>query len=848
VTSAPPLEATPAPPARIPRGRGTGGGLPARRAVVRWAWRLFRREWRQQVLVVALLTLAVAAAVGGSVAVHGTVPTVDGDLGSADQRIDITVGEDPDEADRPPMTAAEVVEQAEAAFGSFDPIGSRSVSIPGSVESVELRAQDPDGLYSASMLELLDGSYPRTAGEIAVTDELAATLGAGVGDTVELGDETRTVVGHVENPAELGDEFALLPPSEIDEATTVSVLVNANDAQTDAFGQAVGGYGSQERNSDDDPATAGVLTLAVSTVVLMLVALIAAAGFVVVAQRRLRQLGMLAAVGATERRLRLVLLADGAVVGVVAALIGTALGLAAWFIAAPRLENAAGHRIDATQVPWWLVAAGMALAVVTALVAAWWPARAVARIPITQALSARPQRPRPVRRSVLVAVALVVIGFVLLRRGLEDEIDPDEVAWVAGLLTLAVGFLLACPTVVRLLPPIAGRLPVAARLALRDLGRHQARSGAALAAIALGMGISVVIIGTGSADEYQSDRDDGPGNLADDQLLLHVGDPPALVPERTSSELDQMEDAVDRLAETFGDATVVPLDAAVDPRATQEAEIYESSIGGLPSDLLAEPLGDDVYDGHILHVATPEVLAWAGIDPASLDPEVDVSTPVTGDLILAAGINGRARVTFDPAPETLEVQPIDGPGYVSLPTSFVTPESLERQGLMAVRSGWLVEADGPLTDAELERARDAAARTGLFVESRRAPESRATLRSGATAFGLLIALGILAMTVGLLRSEAAGDLRTLTATGASSRVRRTITAATAAALGFLGAVVGTVAAYTALAARYVDDLAPLGRVPVVNLAVVLIGLPVAAAVAGWLLAGREPPALSRQPT
>jgi putative ABC transport system permease protein len=39
-----------------------GGGVPARRAVARWAWRLFRREWRQQILVLALLILTVAAA------------------------------------------------------------------------------------------------------------------------------------------------------------------------------------------------------------------------------------------------------------------------------------------------------------------------------------------------------------------------------------------------------------------------------------------------------------------------------------------------------------------------------------------------------------------------------------------------------------------------------------------------------------------------------------------------------------------------------------------------------------------------------------------------------------------
>ena len=346
---------------------------------------------------------------------------------------------------------------------------------------------------------------------------------------------------------------------------------------------------ARERDAGDDPATAGALTLAMSTVLLLLVALIAAAGFVVIAQRRLRQLGMLAAVGATERRLRLVLLADGAVVGVVAARVGHGARPRRLDLSpAPRLENAAGRRIDATQVPWWLVVAGMALAVVTALAAAWWPARAVARIPITQALSARPPRPRPVRRTALVAVPLIVIGFVVLSRAFEDEIQPDDVSIVAGILMLALGFLLICRTAVRLLPPIAGRLPVAARLALRDLGRHQARSGAALAAIGFGLGIPVAIIGIGSAVEYQSDRADGPGNLADDQLLVHVGDPPALVPSRTSTELDQMEAAVERLAETLDDATVVPLDAAVDPNTTVDPQVY-GSTDGFPSDLLAEP-------------------------------------------------------------------------------------------------------------------------------------------------------------------------------------------------------------------------------------------------------------------
>ena len=42
------------------------GGIVARRAVIRWGWRLFRREWRQQLLVLGLLTVAVAVTIWGA--------------------------------------------------------------------------------------------------------------------------------------------------------------------------------------------------------------------------------------------------------------------------------------------------------------------------------------------------------------------------------------------------------------------------------------------------------------------------------------------------------------------------------------------------------------------------------------------------------------------------------------------------------------------------------------------------------------------------------------------------------------------------------------------------------------
>ena len=121
----------------------------------------------------------------------------------------------------------------------------------------------------------------------------------------------------------------------------------------------------------------------------------------------------------------------------------------------------------------------------------------------------------------------------------------------------------------------------------------------------------------------------------------------------------------------------------------------------------------------------------------------------------------------------------------------------------------------------------------------------------ATVFGILLALGILAMSVALLRSETASDLRTLTATGAGSMARRAISAVTAGALALTGAVAGTVAGYIAAIGFFrtsqLDTLSSLTSIPVANLLLILVGMPLIAVTGGWLLAGREPGAIARRP-
>jgi putative ABC transport system permease protein len=162
--------------------------------------------------------------------------------------------------------------------------------------------------------------------------------------------------------------------------------------------------------------------------------------------------------------------------------------------------------------------------------------------------------------------------------------------------------------------------------------------------------------------------------------------------------------------------------------------------------------------------------------------------------------------------------------------------------------GWLMQAPAPLTAAQLRAVQQFGNANEVQVLTATSNPSLADFTDAATALGIVIALSVLAMSVGLIRSETAPDLRTLTATGASGTTRRTITAATAAALGLLGAILGTAGAVIAAMAWTHSGLtATAGNVPPSDLLILLIGLPLVAAAGGWLFAGREPPAVARQP-
>jgi putative ABC transport system permease protein len=574
-----------------------------------------------------------------------------------------------------PHLAADIAAiRQQDATGPVEVIENKTVAVPGSVTTVDLRAQDPDGRYGRPMLALVSGRYPQGPGEVAVTSGVAAEFGLRTGDSWSLGGRALRVTGQVENPANLRDQFALVAPGQLAEPGGVTVLFDARHCATARCAQArlylPGGAqrlsGQPVARNAPASVTPADLVLVLATFGLIFIGLVAVAGFTVLAQRRLRALGMLTAVGATDRDLRLVMIASGAVAGLAGALAGAALGLGGWLVYAPRLQASAGHVIDPFAMPWPLVAVAMALAVATAVAAAWRPARAAARVPVVAAMSGRPPPPAAARRLAVPACALLAAGLGLLAASggwAQLGVNGGTLGWgaataygglytlllIGGLVATVLGALLLTPLVVALPAALAAPAPAAVRLALRDLGRYRTRSGAALAAVTFATFAAVLTCILTSASYANPLTYAGP-NLAPNQLIVYEphslfhGSSYTQTSPPTPAQQHALAAEVRALAATLHARFAVELDAAgrpapspfTDPNPTnQQATLWQAvSTGTVPRETAM--LQDSANYTGTLYVATPALLRAFGIAPGQVSPDTDILTARAG----LAGVPG----------------------------------------------------------------------------------------------------------------------------------------------------------------------------------------------------------------
>lgn len=785
--------------------------------------RIERKQWS---FVVALIALTMAA--GVFIVTAGFNVSVSGDqaLGNGTH---LLFG--------PASSLPEAEEFALESFQAADVVRLSQAYPTGSATPVTIKSLGPDGSNVAPLIALLDGRFPTAPGEIAGTKEELDRLGVGRGDTIDLDDVSYVVVGVVENPQRLGEQFFLAPP-RMERFDSFEMLVTTTDEAVEAFSSAVEGAGRVVAETDNGATS--VLLAAFVLGALLEVALLSIAVITVLAQRRVRQLGVLAAVGAGQRQVRAAVVAGGVVAGLVAVSIGVVAGVVVSLLAVPSLDTLAGRRIESVHFPWVVIAALALIGLGSAVLAAWWPARKLSALTVASSLRARrPEAVRPVKMT-LIGLALIGAGVVsLLAVFSMSPVDRPIYFDVASFVAIPVGAVFLAPAAVRLAVRAFPKPSLVARVAISDVGRYQSRSAATTAALVIILTIPVVAaVGFHTVERSPSNVPTVPKDTV--WITSGFRGPPGFagfaeenIDITGQDELAQFGDAVAELGQRVGADTVALLEPVrVLDDVVLGVEHEETSVEvPITAGIVDSQSGRDfTLETVPTYVATPELTSWLGLDMADLDGN-DVVTNRRGRFAIVEERAGDAFPNDD-----LAVSVIDFDRYTATPGALLSPGYVETAGLPVRTTGWLLTGADDFTADELAELREGAGRIGLGIVVHQPGIRGGAVVTWAIVIAALVAMGIVAIVGALHRTETADVDVAYQSVGAPARFRRKVHAVTIAALVFVAALLATAGGLLSQVGFASEQLgfAELWRmIPPLPLLAIVIVIPAVAYAVSW---------------
>jgi putative ABC transport system permease protein len=894
------------------------------RAALRVARREARRAKGRSLLVVAMIMLPVAALAFAAVYAD-TFTLTPGEratrlMGTAQAVLawpmDGPVHQDPTDLDLSgPTGAAPPTEPAAAPTAKrllallppgtrvirdqTGPLQVRTAAGTGTVGAHMLDATDP---LAHGILHQLTGRAPATRDEAALTPAAVRRLGANVGGSVRMAGGARAfrVVGTVEDPSDLQATTVLLrpgalPPAALADspaegprdlrwlAATPGPLTWAQVKQLNTHGVvAVSRHvlahppGRAERYPEFAGANgfAVGVPLLVGGLAVLEIVLLAGPAFAVGARRRRRDLGLVAAAGGTPAHLRRIVLADGVVLGAVAAAAGVALGIVAVYAARPTLEEQFTHVRSGDFRVFPAALAGLAaLAVTTGVLAALVPAWISARQDVVAALAGRRGITRSRRRWVVLGLGLAAAGAAVLAAGAWRSSSPII---LAGLAVCELGLVLCTPAVVGLVARAGRWLPLAPRIALRDTSRNRTAAAPAISAVmaavvgSLAVGVMLVASTQRTMDDYRSVT--RPGDVVIDATGKNGRGRPvpaqAVALLRRTMPVEQVH--------RIGPPACGTGECAVRPRtpAARQCPYSPEVLRRDPTPVEQRAARRDARCDGILGLY--RYFQYSFTDSFTLVIDPDAVGAVTGlaaegservAAALRAGKvvvdhprylhDGRVTLTitaFDPFDKTKDkTRTATASGYSlphrpRAPVTLMTWRTARSLRLDPMPSMLLATTGRMPTVAEQDRLQAVLGNTaGVYVE--RGPRSRSdtqTLLLLAVVAGV-ITLGAAAIATGLAAADGRADLGTLAAVGASPRVRRLLSLSQSGVIAGLGSLLGvgaglagSVAVLVALNRGYADVWpAPTPypiTVPWRNVGIALLVVPVVAMLGAGLLA------------
>jgi putative ABC transport system permease protein len=544
-------------------------------------------------------------------------------------------------------------------------------------------------------------------------------------------------------------------------------------------------------------------SLVMGALVLTVVGIVIAAAFAVGARRQLVTLGQLSASGAPPGTVRLALVLQGTVTGVIGAAGGLALAAVVLLLGRPYVELALDERIHRYEVRAAELGAVVLIGVAAATVAALIPARTAARVPTLAALAGRRPLAPVSRRLVSWGVAGVAGGLALLFLAVLGAAGGSSgelwaLVAIAGGVAELLGACALSPAVVSRLEPLARRLRGSLRLGARSLARHRARTGAVVSAVAAAGALAVAAGGLIMGSEARNGVE---VTIPDDVLVVQSSDPTgvSIEPARASEVWAAVDEALPA-------AEIVPL-VAVEPPGTDpladhwqvaplDIELPQPQVVDRPTWTSALRADRGLLDALRVGAAVRDGLAEAGV-------VVLTSTgngPAMEGEVVATVPDGR------PVP-ALAVPHRYTPAHVS--GVLVSSAKAEELGLRPRPVATMFVGEGAFTEAERAALEDiqydvveaeaTGGYTSLQWQGPDAGPSPLQLELILSGVALLFSLFVVGVSLALAAAESKDERDVLTIAGAPPG----LLARTAAARAWLMAVLGALLAV------------PVGYLPVV---------------------------------
>ncbi|WP_328894388.1 ABC transporter permease [Streptomyces sp. NBC_00236] len=391
-----------------------------------------------------------------------------------------------------------------------------------------------------------DGSGPTAAGSVALDKDTAEKGEYEVGDKVRVAtngpvkEYTLSGVFTTEDGAvNAGGSLVLfdtpvaqqlfLRPGEFKDVN-VAAAPGASDQQLLAAvkpllpedAEAKTGQVRADEQADQTEKALGSLNkllLAFAGIALFVGIFLIANTFSMLVAQRTKELALLRAVGASRRQVKRSVLLEAAVVGLIASVVGFALGLGL----ATGLRSAMsliGGKIPAGPLvvaPATVIAA-FGVGVLITVLAAWLPARRAAKIPPVAAMNSQ-YAVATVKSLVLrnsIGAVITLLGGAAVVAGAAQAGSNGQLLIAGGSFLALIGVIILIPLlsrpVIALVRPLLQRLfGVSGKLAAQNAVRNPRRTGATASALAIGLtlvtGISVLGVTLGQAvDKVTTDN------------------------------------------------------------------------------------------------------------------------------------------------------------------------------------------------------------------------------------------------------------------------------------------------------------------------------------------------------